>query len=113
MIPTAVHDLHPEAADLLARAHDLSGAPALAACRARIRSVLTGVSDGIEAASGSLLGAQLDFAEQFAFAVASLDDAQVAALRQHMSEAGVWAFVTAVYQLDQAERLTLVAEAVL
>ena len=51
------------------------------------------------------------FAEQFAFAVGSMTDEQVAALG--MDDDELWAFVCAIYEIDMGLRLQRVAEAVL
>ena len=105
VVPEFIARLHPEAAALLQRAQDLSGADTLDACRAQIQAVLDG-SDLPDRAD-----ARVAFAEQFAFAVGSLSDEQVAALE--MDDARLWAFVCAVYELDMGLRLQRVAEAVL
>ena len=60
-----------------------------------------------------LARAQLEFAEQFAIDVGGVTDAQVAALREGMTDDELWAFVAALYELDMELRLTRVAEAVL
>jgi len=104
-VPESIARLHPEAAALLERAQDLSGAAELQECRARIEAVLNGTdlppsTDAREA-----------FAEQFAFAVGSVTDEQVAALG--MADDDLWAFVAAIYELDMELRLRRVAEAVL
>ena len=57
--------------------------------------------------------AQLEFAEQFAFTVGSVTDAQVEALRAWLTDDELWAFVAAIYELDMELRLARVAEAVL
>ena len=105
VVPDAIARMHPEAAALLQRAQDLSGAARLEACRAQIEAVL----DGGDLPSPA--DARVAFAEQFAFAVGSLTDEQVVALG--MEDAELWAFVTAVYELDMGLRLQRVAEAVL
>ena len=104
-VPESIARLHPEAAALLQRAQDLSGAAQLEACRAQIEAVLNG-TDLPDPAD-----ARVAFAEQFAFAVGSLSDEQVAALG--MDDAELWAFVSAIYELDMGLRLQRVAEAVL
>ena len=98
-VPESIARLHPEAAALLQRAQDLSGATQLDACRAQIEAVLndTDLPDPVDA--------------RVAFAVGSLSDAQVAALG--MDDAELWAFVSAIYELDMELRLQRVAEAVL
>jgi hypothetical protein len=88
VVPAAITRLHPEAAALLQRAQDLSGASEI-----------------------ELAGAREAFAEQFAVDVGNIGDEQVAALR--MDDAQLWAFVCAVYELDMGRRLQRVAEAVL
>jgi hypothetical protein len=103
-VPVPIARLHPEAAALLERAQELSGAAALDDCRAAITAVLEG-GDPPEA------DARTAFAEQFAFAVSSLSDEQVAALELPDDE--LWAFVCAVYELDMGLRLERVAKAVL
>jgi hypothetical protein len=105
MVPEAIARLHPEAAARLARAQELSGAAALDACRAQIEAVLDG-ADLPEPAD-----ARVAFAEQFAFAVGSVTDEQVAALKLPDDER--WAFVAAIYELDMGLRLERVAKAVL
>ena len=104
-VPESIARLHPEAAALLQRAQDLSGAAQLDDCRAQIEAVLNG-TDLPDPAD-----ARVAFAEQFAFAVGSLSDEQVAALG--MDDAELWAFVSAIYELDMGLRLQRVAEAVL
>ena len=105
MVPDSIARLHPEAAALLQRAQGLSGAAALDDCRAQIEAVLES-ADLPDPAD-----ARVAFAEQFAFAVGSLSDEQVAALA--MDDAELWAFVSAIYELDMGLRLQRVAEAVL
>lgn len=105
VVPEPIVRLHPDAAALLQRAQDLSGAAQLGDCRAQIEAVLTG-ADLPDPAD-----ARVAFAEQFAFAVGSLSDEQVAALE--MDDAQLWAFVCAIYELDMGLRLQRVAEAVL
>ena len=104
-VPDAIARLHPEAAALLQRAQDLSGAARLDACRSQIEAVLDG-GDLPEPAD-----ARVAFAEQFAFAVGSVTDEQVAALE--LPDDVLWAFVAAIYELDMGLRLQRVAEAVL
>ena len=104
-VPDAVARLHPEAAGLLQRAQELSGASALDACRAQIEAVLDG-ADLPEPAD-----AEVAFAEQFAFSVGSVSDEQVAAL--NLPDEELWAFVAAIYELDMGLRLERVAKAVL
>jgi hypothetical protein len=113
MVPASITRLQPEAAGLLERAQTLAGAERLALCRRQIEATLTGAAppaaDGLDA----LTRAQLDFAEQFAFAVGSVSDAQVDALRAHLTDDELWAFVAAIYELDMGLRLERVAAAVL
>ena len=90
VVPAAIARLHPEAAALLQRAQDLSGAS----------RVLDGADDACTA-----------FAEQFAVDVGNITDEQIAALQ--MDDAELWAFVCAAYELDMGRRLQRVAEAVL
>jgi hypothetical protein len=101
VVPEPIARLHPEAAALLQRAQDLAGE----ACRAQLEAVifareLPDASDPRDA-----------FAEQFAFAVGSVSDEQVAALG--LDDAELWAFVCAIYETDMGLRLQRVAEAVL
>jgi hypothetical protein len=105
VVPDAIARLHPEAAALLQRAQDLSGAARLDACRAQIEAVL----DGGDLPSPA--DARVAFAEQFAVAVGSVTDEQVAAL--DLPDDELWAFVAAIYELDMGLRLQRVAEAVL
>ena len=111
MVPASISRLQPEAAGLLERAQALAGVDRLALCRAMIEATLFGTEpparEGLDAATC----AQLDFAEQFAFSVGSVTDAQVAALGLPDDE--LWAFVAAIYELDMGLRLQRVAEAVL
>ena len=104
-VPDSIARLHPEVADLLRRAQDLSGAAELDECRGRIEAVLNGTDLPASA------DARQTFAEQFAFAVSSVTDEQVASLE--MADDELWAFVAAIYQLDMELRLQRVAEAVL
>ena len=97
--------LHPEPAALLDRARELSQADRLDDCRAVIQAVL----DGTDYPAPT--DPRLVFAEQFAFSVGSVTDAQVAALG--MPDDELWAFVCAIYELDMGLRLQRVAEAVL
>jgi hypothetical protein len=105
VVPDAIARLHPEATARLQRAQELSGAASLDACRAQIEAVLDG-ADLPEPAD-----ARVAFAEQFAFAVGSVTDEQVAAL--DLPDDELWAFVAAIYELDMGLRLQRVAEAVL
>ena len=93
-VPAAIARLHPEAAALLQRAQDLAGEQ----CRAEL-----GGAEPIDARGA--------FAEQFAFAVGSITDEQVAALQ--LDDTELWAFVCAIYETDMELRLQRVAEAVL
>src|SRR3954447_10939013 len=102
-VPAAIVRLHPEAAALLQRAQDLAIADD--ACRAQIEAVLDG------AALPDRADPRVAFAEQFAFAVASVTDEQVAALG--MDDTELWAFACAIYELDMGLRLERVGEAVL
>jgi hypothetical protein len=104
-VPAAVARLHPEAAERLQRAQDLSGAASLEACRAQVEAVLDG-ADLPEPAD-----AKVAFAEQFAFSVGSVTDEQIAALE--LPDEELWAFVAAIYELDMGLRLERVAERVL
>ena len=105
VVPEPVARLHADAAAWLQRAQELSGAGRLDDCRAQIEAVLDG-ADLPEPAD-----ARVAFAEQFAFAVGSVTDEQVAALG--MDDDELWAFVSAIYELDMGLRLQRVAEAVL
>jgi len=105
VVPEPIARLHPEAAALLQRAQDLSGAAALDECRVQIEAVLNG------SAAPEPADVRAAFAEQFAFAVSSLTDENVAALG--MDDEELWAFVCAIYELDLGLRLQRVAEAVL
>jgi hypothetical protein len=111
VVPASIIRLQPEAAGLLERAQTLAGLDRLALCRATIEAALFDSApparDGLDAATC----AQLDFAEQFAFSVGSVTDAQVEALGLPRDE--LWAFVAALYELDMDVRLQRVAEAVL
>ena len=113
MIPAAISQLQPEAADRLARAQALAGTERMALCRTALEATLFGTeppaTDGLDA----LTLAQLELAEQFAIDVGGVTDAQVAALRAGMTDDELWAFVAALYELDMELRLSRVAEAVL
>lgn len=113
MVPASISRLQPEAAGLLQRAQRRSGADRLALCRDRIEATLAGAEPPAAEGLDALTLAQLDFAEQFAFAVSSITDAQVQALRAHLTDDELWAFVAAVYELDMSVRLERVAAAVL
>ena len=104
-VPESLSRLHPEVAALLQRAQDMSGAAELRECREQIEAVLIGseLPDSTDP--------RVAFAEQFAFSVGSLSDEQVAALG--MDDDALWAFVSAIYELDMGLRLQRVAEAVL
>ena len=102
-VPEQIARLHPEAAAHLRRAQELSHADRLDECRAVIQAVL----DGTEYAAPT--DPRLVFAEQFAYSVGSVTDAQIAALG--MPDDELWAFVCAVYELDLGLRLERVAEA--
>ena len=104
-VPERIARLQPEAAGCLQRAQDLSQAGRLDDCRAVIQAVLDG--DDYPAPTDP----RLVFAEQFAFSVGSVTDAQVAALG--MPDDELWAFACAIYELDMGLRLQRVAEAVL
>ena len=111
MVPSSISRLQPDAAGLLERAQTLAGVDRLALCRVMIEATLFGTEaparEGLDAATC----AQLDFAEQFAFSVGGVTDAQVAALGLPDDE--LWAFVAAIYELDMGLRLERVAEALL
>jgi len=104
-VPAPIARLQPEPAALLQRAQELSQADRLDDCRAVIQAILDG-SDYTAPTDPRLV-----FAEQFAFSVGSVTDAQVAALG--MPDDELWAFVCAIYELDMGLRLQRVAEAVL
>ena len=104
-VPEQIAHLHPDAAAYLQRAQALSQAGELDDCRAVIQAIL----DGTEYPAPT--DPRLVFAEQFAFSVGSVTDAQVAALG--MPDEELWAFVCAIYELDMGLRLRRVAEAVL
>ena len=111
MVPASISRLQPEAAGLLERSQALADVDRLTLCRAMIEATLFGTEpparEGLDAATC----AQLDFAEQFAFSVGSVTDAQVEAL--DLPDDELWAFVAAIYELDMGLRLERVAEAVL
>ena len=111
MVPESIARLHPEAAGQLDRAQRLSGAARLELCRAAIEATLTGAEP--PQGTDALTRAQLAFSEQFAFAVGSVSDEQIDALRVHLAEDELWTFVAAIYELDMALRLERVAKAVL
>ncbi len=104
-VPEQIVHLQPEAAALLQRAQELSHADRLDDCREVIQAVL----DGADYPAPT--DPRLVFAEQFAFSVGSVTDAQVQALG--MPDEELWAFVCAIYELDMGLRLERVAEAVL
>ncbi|MDO9355936.1 MAG: hypothetical protein Q7T55_19720 [Solirubrobacteraceae bacterium] len=113
MIPTVVADLLPGPAESFAAAQTAADVAALPHCRTAIEAALGNeVPDhGRELTEFEEL--QCAFAEQFAFSVASLQDRQVSMLLEHQTEAEVWAFVVAVYEIDMDVRLGLVAGRVL
>jgi hypothetical protein len=111
VVPASISRLQPEAAGLLERAQALAGVDALALCRAMIEATLSGGEPPDRSALDERTCAQLDFAEQFAFSVGSITDAQVEALGLPDDE--LWTFVAAIYELDMGLRLRRVAEAVL
>lgn len=55
----------------------------------------------------------VEFAEQFATSVATVSDAQIDALREHMDDIDVYRFVEALYALELTRRVELVAPTVL
>ncbi|MEM6820065.1 MAG: hypothetical protein AAF578_14875 [Pseudomonadota bacterium] len=55
----------------------------------------------------------LDYCGQFMASVASIEDAQVAALREHLSPDQVYLYANAVYLIEMSKRLDLTLEAVL
>ncbi|MEL6300925.1 MAG: hypothetical protein AAFV47_06990 [Pseudomonadota bacterium] len=55
----------------------------------------------------------LDYCEQFMSSVANIEDAQVAALREHLSPDQVYLYANAVYLIEMSKRLDLTLEAVL
>jgi hypothetical protein len=111
VVPASISRLQPEAAGLLGRAQEQAGLDSLALCRAMIEATLFGGEPPERTGLEPRVCAQLDFAEQFAFSVGSVTDAQVAALGLPDDE--LWAFVAALYELDMGLRLQRVAEAVL
>ncbi len=117
MLPPALHRLQPETAARLEEAQRAAragiGAERLARVRAQLAATLSGAAAPAPAALDALGRAELEFVEQFAFSVGDVSDAQVAALREHLDDAQLWAFVAAVYEEDLGLRLQLVAEAVL
>ena len=95
VVPESLSRLHPEVAALLRRF--------------RQHVELEAVLDGAELPDSA--DPRVAFAEQFAFAVGSVTDEQVEALG--MDDDALWAFVSAIYELDMGLRLQRVAEAVL
>jgi alkylhydroperoxidase family enzyme len=113
MVPAALAQLHPIPAAYLDEAQRQARVDTLPHCRASIEAALT---SGVPAHARELTAlerAQCAFAEQLAFSVSSLDDHHVGPLLEHLSEAEVWAFVVAVYEIDVDVRLSLVTQAVL
>lgn len=113
MIPAGIVELQPEVSELLLAAQDAAQISELPHCRAAVIAALENTVPEYGAHLSMLQEAQCAFAEQFAFSVSDVSDTQVLALREHLSESDVWAFVVAVYQLDMETRLALLAEEVL
>ena len=117
MVAPALRRLQPETAARLQEAQDAAAAAVdgerLAHCRTQLAATLTGSPTPDPAQLDDLGRAQVAFAEQFAFSVGDVSDGQVAALREHLDDAALWAFVAAVYEADMALRLQLVTAAVL
>lgn len=113
MLPAALARLQPEPAALLSRAQEAADVAAYPHCRAVVEAALAHDVAEHGRRLTPLEEAQCALAEQMAFSVADVTDAQVAALREHLDEAEVWAFVVAVHEIDMDVRLGLLAGAVL
>src|SRR5690606_30944077 len=109
--------LPPEAATPLAGIHQLASAavdPAiLALCSACIDAILNDHSWVPPRPLTAREQAFVDFSEQFATSVSTLDRAQVERLRGFASEDELYLFVNALYVLDMRRRLDLVAGRIL
>lgn len=112
-IPAALAELCPGPVALLTEARRQAVVDQLPLCRAVVESVLSGGPPVCIDELTALERVQVEFVEQFAFSVASVTDEHVEALLGHLSEAEVWSFVAAVYEIDMEVRLRLLAEAVL
>jgi hypothetical protein len=112
-----MRELQPEAAAALERAQGLAAegvdGARLDVCRRQIEATLTGGEPPDPATLDPLDRALAELSEQFAFSVGDISDAQVDALREHLDDAAVWAYVAAIYELDMGLRLDRVAAAVL
>jgi hypothetical protein len=98
----ALADLHDAAMDAVDKS-------LLAVCSARIAGML-GLEAGVDAGDPPRTGspaerACLDLTEQFVLDVASVTDAQVAALVQHLGAEGAATFVNALLVVEQRLRM--------
>ena len=110
--------LHPEAAAELARlesALDATGLDPdlLDRCGQFIDAVLRETEGARTTPRSGREQACLAFCEQFVVSVSSVSDAEVSALREHLSPDEVYLFANAVYLIEMSKRLDLTLEAAL
>lgn len=100
--------------DVRAVAWDTPDAALLERCRRRVADLLgaSTVPDD-DAGADERTEAYLDFTEQFVTAVASVSDTDVDRLLAHDAPVDVYRFVAALYGLEMAMRVELVAGTVL
>ena len=113
-----LHAAQPDVAEALNRmqavAREATDPALLELCRQRVSELL---DDGDPIPPSRLLTpaerAFLAFTDQFVFSVASVSDADVAALLEHAEPVDVYRFVAALYSVEMSLRIDIVGRSVL